>query len=92
MWWLFKRARPGDDRRRHARHPIRALGQIRSPQDRQGRACILIDLCEGGAGVLLESEAELPEEVVLIVPEEGVRARAQRIWQDSGRAGFQFSD
>jgi hypothetical protein len=92
MWWILKPARQAEERRRYDRHRIRALGQIATPQAQDCRACILHDISEDGIGVLLDCEVELPEEVMLIVPGEGLRATARRVWQDGSRAGFKFSD
>lgn len=92
MWWIFRRAKPGEERRRQERHPIRELGQISDLRARQSREFILNNISEDGAAVLLECGAELSEEVELILPGEGFRAKARRVWQASGRAGFRFSD
>jgi hypothetical protein len=53
---------------------------------------MLHDIAEDGIGVLLDCEAELTEDVILIVPGEGLRATARRVWHDSSRAGFGFLD
>lgn len=52
--------------------------------------CALLDLSESGARVILRAVADLPETLVLWVPD-GKARMAHRIWQWEKQAGFRFA-
>lgn len=73
--------------------------QDRTPTFRAGKVifsgrneipCVIKDCTQEGARVALEGELALPEEVVLVIAQAGVRRAAHVIWQDGREVGLEF--
>ena len=52
---------------------------------------MLSDISEGGARVIGVGEADLPEEFILLLPNDGSsRRRCRQVWRTDDRVGIQF--
>jgi hypothetical protein len=58
--------------------------------DRSQAACIIRDLSETGARIVLEGEAALSPVVILKIEQTGARKTARVVWQRGREAGLAF--
>jgi len=85
-----KEEQRGNERRRHRRHAIRAVGTIN--YGRMLLPCILMNLSRGGAQVrLLDNENPLPREVVTLDVRSIGLMSVNVVWQKGAFAGLKFA-
>jgi hypothetical protein len=74
---------------------------VRTPTFREGRviysgrhevACIIKDLTEAGARIVLDGEAGLPPEVVLVISQSAAHRPATVVWQKQREVGLSFAN
>ena len=82
------RAKP-EERRRTERHAMRGMGKILGGAGSLPRDCWISDISDGGAR--LHSEAEIPDEFSLVLPEGG-RRECRVVWRLGHEVGVAFSD
>jgi PilZ domain-containing protein len=89
MMLNFKpRAKP-EERRRTERHAMRGMGKILGGTGSLPRDCWISDISDGGAR--LHSEADIPDEFVLALPQGG-RRECRVVWRLGHEAGVSFTD
>lgn len=73
----------------------------RTPTFRAGRvifsgrndvACIIKDMTEAGARIVLDGEAALPPEVILVISQSAARRPATVAWQKEREVGLSFAN
>jgi len=82
------RAKP-EERRRMERHAMRGMGKILGGAGALPRDCWISDVSDGGAR--LHSEADVPDEFVLALPQGG-RRECRVVWRLGHEAGVAFTD
>ena len=89
MMLNFKpRAKP-EERRRTERHAMRGMGKILGGTGSLPRDCWISDISDGGAR--LHSEADIPDEFVLALPQGG-RRECRVVWRLGHEAGVSLTD
>jgi hypothetical protein len=58
---------------------------------RNSTQCVIKDMSENGARIVLEGEAALPPQVTLVIAQSGVRRTAAVIWQNDREVGLAFA-
>jgi len=74
--------------RRHFRYTAKILVDRKGPP----RACLISDISEGGARLLLETDHELPDRFVLLLTAKGdARRRCRVVWRHETTVGVAFT-
>lgn len=87
-----ERARNSANQRRKPRRTFRYKARILIDKKGTQIPCVLSDISETGARVKLESEAELPEQFVLLFTPSGSSRRLCRVaWRNGMAVGVAFT-
>lgn len=67
-------------------------GRIKHDDNAPAIECVLWDLSETGARLMIPHSAEIPLEFELQIPEEGARAKVRLVWSNGVHHGVMFTD
>ncbi len=91
----FRRAEtpqaPGRKKRAKDRTPTFKTGRVIF-SGRSEAPCVIKDLTDSGARIVLEGEAALPPQVTLVIAAIGSRKEARVIWQADREVGLSFAE
>ncbi len=77
--------------RKKRRRPFHYTARIVSDADATPRLCIIADISESGARLVLDRDKELPERLILLLTEkEGARRSCRVIWRTGTTVGVEF--
>jgi hypothetical protein len=85
-------ASPGADRNRVARTRTYFKGKVVYGAGAFTVDCLIRDMSEGGAKIIIEKHMALPAEFYLIAVKQGVAYKAKVVWQKFPGRGVQFSE
>ena len=80
----------GKERYMSRRFSTRLDGRIVPDGEASPLACVVSDLSETGARLVLCEPGELPLEFALEVPDEGARALVRLVWSNGRESGVKF--
>lgn len=81
---------PGRKKRAKDRPPTFKTGRVIF-SGRSEAPCVIKDLTDSGARIVLEGEAALPPQVTLVIATTGTRKEASVIWQADREVGLSFA-
>lgn len=82
---------PAEKKRKSERTPTFRAGRV-IYSGRNEVACIIKDLTEAGARIVLDGEAGLPSEVTLVISQSAARRPATVAWQKEREVGLSFAN
>jgi hypothetical protein len=84
--------RSGAELRRKTRRQFEYSAEIATDGKTPVRACMICDISQTGARLVLDSDDELPEHFVLLLSRNGsARRRCRLIWRKGAMAGVEFA-
>jgi PilZ domain len=78
------------EKRRSQRHRTLKGGKIYFHKSWAGIDCVVRDLSEGGAGIIVESEAGIPERFNLVISSTSLNRPCRLAWRLQNRIGVSF--
>jgi hypothetical protein len=83
--------RPSIERRRSIREQVHFPVWIDVGNGSQLRSCVIIDVSESGARIMVSSPAFLPKEFWLVFTKDGMRRRqCRRVWSTDTQVGVKY--
>jgi hypothetical protein len=80
-----------ENKRKHVRRPLTYAGHIDAGGGAPAHECVLTDVSENGAQIVVASAVKLPENFILTLGFKGTaRRRCQVIWRSEDRIGVSF--
>jgi len=78
------------ERRAHPRWPTSFQARIEFYDSQMSAGCVVQDLSQGGARLLLEGDITLPDRFLLSLPNQPHAQRAIRCWREGPEMGVAF--
>jgi hypothetical protein len=79
------------EKRRSPRKHLRYPGEIDIGDGSALRKCLLSDISDTGARVMIEKPDEIPDKVMLLLGHErGARRRCKVVWREDKQIGLEF--
>ena len=79
------------EKRRAPRKPLRYPGEIDAGDGSPLRKCLLSDISDTGARVLIENPKDVPDRVMLMLGHErGARRKCKVVWRETKELGLEF--